>query len=200
MLPSAPLFGNLIDEKAKKYLWVDAATRSGVLGAVLAQKIIGDKNEKIIPTALDLDDPVHQIIFDKELTYTPAKLYTSLPIKLPKPLLVKTVPPNILPPEPLLGFTEEHVHESFFWSTVSILAFYGCQVPTTSALRSIAMKKLKSRILNNKLKGSTFNLDYEKYQDYMSKFGRGEVGMDPELYMVEALASGLHRPIIFIPS
>ncbi|RPH76274.1 MAG: hypothetical protein EHM77_09390 [Planctomycetaceae bacterium] len=143
MLTSAPLFGNLIDEKASKLLWVDAATTSGVLGAVLAQKTLGNKDEKVIPTTLDLDDPVHRIIFDKELTYTPAKLYTQLPITLPKPSELKTLPPNILPPEPLLGFTEENHHDSFFWSTVSILAFYGCQIPTTLALRNIALEKIK---------------------------------------------------------
>jgi hypothetical protein len=39
MLISQPLFSQLIDEKAEKYLWVDAETSSGVLGAVLAQKL-----------------------------------------------------------------------------------------------------------------------------------------------------------------
>jgi hypothetical protein len=41
LLTREPLFGNLIDEKAEKYLWVDAATSSGTLGAVLAQKTYG---------------------------------------------------------------------------------------------------------------------------------------------------------------
>ena len=34
-----PLFCNLIRENAVKYLWVDAASSSGCLGAVLAQRI-----------------------------------------------------------------------------------------------------------------------------------------------------------------
>jgi hypothetical protein len=44
----------ILSEKAEKYLWVDAATSSGVLGAVLAQKISSRENEKFVPVHLDL--------------------------------------------------------------------------------------------------------------------------------------------------
>jgi hypothetical protein len=60
MLISEPLFCHLIDPKATKYLFVDASTNTGCLSAVLLQRIDGEKEEKILPTALDLDDPVHQ--------------------------------------------------------------------------------------------------------------------------------------------
>ncbi len=73
MMISEPLFANLIDEKAEKFLFCDAATSTSTMGAVLLQKIKGC-NEKIVPTALDLDDEVHRIIFDKELPYEPARL------------------------------------------------------------------------------------------------------------------------------
>ncbi len=57
----------LVNEiKAEKYLWVDAATSTGVLGGVLAQKIIGTGEEKVVPTYLDLDDKVHRLIFDRQ--------------------------------------------------------------------------------------------------------------------------------------
>ncbi len=123
LLISEPLFGHLIDESAEKFLWVDAATTSGVLGGVLAQKIVGTGDEKVVPTFLDLDDKVHRLIFDKELLYEPCRLYTSLPIELPKPTSIRTVPPRITPLGDLLGFTEDNVHESFFWSTISTLPF-----------------------------------------------------------------------------
>ena len=201
LLTQAPLFGNLIDEKAEKFLWVDAATTSGVLGAVLAQKTFGKPNEKIIPDCLDLDDEVHRIIFDKELPYQPVQLYTSFPITMPKASALKTVPPKIENPGKLLGFTEENVHDSFFWSTISILALYGCNIPKSiMELRQMALKKLKSGILNNKLKDFTFNLNYNEYKQYLDNFGQGTVGMDPELYLAEAFASSIHRPIIFISS
>jgi hypothetical protein len=71
-----------------------------------------------------LDDEVHRIIFDKELSYEPVKLYTSLPIVLPAATAVKTIPPVINKEERLLGYTEENVHDSFFWSIISILTLY----------------------------------------------------------------------------
>ena len=201
MLINEPLFGNLIDEKADKLLWVDAATSSGVLGAVLAQKIVGKSGEKLIPECLDLDDEVHRILFDKELKYEPVKLYTSLPIPIPKPTLLKTVPPNILREEKLLGFTEENVHDSFFWSTISILALYNCALPTsTLELRNMALKNLKKGILNNKLKDFVFNLNFQEYQNFLIKFAQGKVGLDPEFYLAESLAKCLHRPITIVSS
>ena len=152
LMISEPLFNHLIDERAEKYLWVDAATSSGVLGAVLAQKKKGVKDEKIIPTCLDLDDPVHRIIFDKEFPYEPAKLFTSMPIVLPKPSLPKTTPPNINKSAKLFGFTTDNVHDSFFLSTASILALYNCKLPTsTNELRLLATKELKKGVLGLKM-------------------------------------------------
>jgi hypothetical protein len=114
LLVSAPLFNNLIDEGADKYMWVDASTTSGVIGCVLAQKKKGSKDEKIIPNYLDLDDPVHRIIYDRALPYEPATLYTELPIKIPPPSVRKTNPPNVEPDLPLKGFTPMTVKDSFF--------------------------------------------------------------------------------------
>ena len=198
MLISKPLFANLIDEKAEKFLFCDAATKSGVMGAVLLQRIQGN-NEKIIPTCLDLDDEVHRIIYDKELPYEPVKLYTSYPINLPKPSTARTRPPDILPSERLLGFTPENVHDSFFWSTISILALYNCQIlDSIRQYRQLAVKRLRTGVLNLKIKDFTFNLNYKDYQDYINAFLAGTAGMDPELYLAEALAIALYRPMILI--
>ena len=175
MLTQEPLFSNLIDEKAPKYLWVDAATSSGVLGAVLAQRTVGIKNEKRIPESLDMEDEIHRIIYDRELPYDPVKLFTSFPIEIQKPSVRKTVPPNILKLEPLLGFTPENVHESLFWSIISILALYNCTLPvSTLELRELAVKKLKRGILINKLKDFTFNLNYQDYHEFLDKFRKDQ--------------------------
>ena len=168
----------------------------------MLQKIKGC-NEKIVPTTLDLDDEVHRIIFDKELQYEPAKLYTSLPIVLPKPSVTKTRPPNILSERKLMGYPPDKVVDSFFWSTISILAIHNCVLPSsTLEYRKLAVKKLRNRkgALNDKIKDFTFNLNYKDYQEYISDFLAGKAGMDPELYLAEALATGLYRPMIFISS
>jgi hypothetical protein len=82
MITRTPLYASLIDEKAEKYLFVDAASSSGVLGAILLQRITGDQ-KKIVPDYLDLDNEVHRIIYDRELPVEPVRLYTSLPIIKP---------------------------------------------------------------------------------------------------------------------
>ena len=204
MLISQPLFSQLIDEKAEKYLWVDAATSSGVLGAVLAQKISSQENKKFVPVHLDLEDEVHQYIYDHELKYEPAKLYTSLPIERLTPTQRKTVPPVVTPEGPLLGYTEENVVDSFFWSVISVLTVYNCTPPeSTLALRAMAVKKLKSAncgIRNTKLRDFVFKMNFDKHKEYLQNFLRGTVGVDPEFLLVEAMAIALMRPIIVISS
>ena len=191
MLTREPIFCHLIKEHAEKYLWVDAATGSGVLGAVLAQKLDCKDTSKIVPPCLDLDDPVHRIIFDKEFAYEPATLYTNLPIELPKPSLRKTVPPKIKQNEPLLGFTKENVNDSFFWSTLSILAVYGCHIKATltpELLRKQAIQKAREGILDNKLKDFVFKLNREEYKNFVTDFLNGKTGLDPEYILAEATA------------
>ena len=203
MLITEPVFCHLIDEYAEKYLWVDAATGSGVLGAVLAQKVTPNSNTKVVPTVLDLDDPVHRLIFDKELQYEPATLYTETPIVLPKPSLRKTVPPVISQQKPLLGYTDENVHDSFFWSTLSILAIYGCVSKanlTPLDLRKLAVTKAKEGILATKLLDFVFNLDKDKYHKFLKDFTNGLVNVDSEYILVDALARQLSRPIVLLSS
>jgi hypothetical protein len=167
MMISSPLYGNLIDERADKYIYVDAASSTGVLGGVLLQKI-GNSSERYVPESLNLEDEVHSLIYDHQLPYEPATLYTSLPIELPKPSLRKIVPPNVHKELPLLGYTEENVMDSFFWSVVSVLALYNCKLPTSiDELKSLAVKNLKSGTLNNKLKDFVFNLNYNDYANYL---------------------------------
>ncbi len=115
---------------------------------------------------------------------------------------LKTRPPNVLPEGKLLGYTEENVVDSFFWSTISTLAIYNCVLPKdTKEYRTLAVKKMrKGTILNNKLKDFTFNLNYKNYQEFIDDFMQGKVGMDPDLYLAEALAMALHRPLIFLSS
>ena len=201
LLTSEPLYCNLIDEKADKYLWVDAATSSGVLGAVLAQKIVNNKGEKVLPIHIDLEDPVHQILYDLELPYMPCKLYTQLPIVLPKQSAVRTVPPKITPNEKYLGYREEQIPNSFFWSVLSVLAIYNCTLPVSiKQLREQAIKTLKKGILSKQLLDFTFGMNYDKYNEYLDAFKEERVGPDPNLYLIHALALCLYRPIIVISS
>jgi len=201
LLTKEPLYCHLIDEKAEKYLFVDAATSSGVLGGVLAQRIVGTNGEKVLPDYLDLEDPVHQIIYDLELKYIPCTLYTTLPIVLPKPALRKTIPPKITPVDKLLGFTTDNLHNSMFYSVLSVLALYNCSPPgTILEMREKTVKKLKQTILSRQLLDFQFNMDYEKFTNFLSDFKNGLIGPDETMYLIHALALCLYRPIIVISS
>jgi hypothetical protein len=177
MLVSAPLYNNLIDEGAEKFMWVDASTSSGVIGCVLAQKKKSSKDEKIVPNYLDLDNAVHRIIYDKALPYEPAPLFTELPIVMPPPSKRKTIPPNIEPEPPLLGFTPMTVKDSFFYSLLSLMALFNCAVKyTVLELRKMAIKQVKVSPLNNKIKDILFNRDLYRYHKWVDDFVSGKIG------------------------
>jgi len=196
---SEPLFNNLIDESAEKYLWVDASTTSGVVGAVLAQKKRGVPDQKIIPTCLDLDNPTHRVIFDRELNFEPVKIYTDLPITLPKPSAQKTNPPKVCVIKKFIEFEENNVHDSLFLGAASILAVYNCKpITSTIELRKLAVKEIKKGILGLKLRNFVFNNNYHKYKSYLDEFIKGQHNVDRNFYLVEGLAKALYRPIIII--
>jgi hypothetical protein len=170
-----------------------------VLGAVLAQRCTGAMQGDYVPPELDLSDKCHRMVFDHKPNYTPIQLFTSLPVQLPKPSLAKTRPPKVEENEPLLGYTVENVHNSFFWSVISILAVYGCKVPeSTLELRKAACKKMRQTVLNNKIKDFTFNLNHRRYKQFIDDFLAEKVGLDPDFYLAEALAIVLYRPIIIL--
>ena len=193
MMTSAPLYNKLIDEQADKLLWVDAATSTGALGAVLAQKVKGKSGEKVVPPALDLDNKVHQMIFDHEWNYQPAKIYLKIPIAPLTPTVAKTSPPKIISHEKFLGFTEDMVIDSFFLSTASLLAVYNCKPPqSTLEQRKMATKELKKGVLALKLRDFCFNNNYGKYKEFLTEFEQGKQSMDPNLLLAESLAQALY--------
>jgi hypothetical protein len=153
MLLQEPLFCNLIHPQAVKYLWVDAASSSGCLGAVLAQRIDPDDKAKILPLHIDLENPVQRIIYDKNLPYEPCLIQQKLPVVLCKITSTKTTPPIRKHEGKFYGFKPENVDNSLFWSYISVIAVYGCKIPeSTSELRKLATKETKRGILGIKLK------------------------------------------------
>jgi hypothetical protein len=118
---------------------VDAASSSGCLGEVLAQQIPGESTEGYLNEHIDLEDKVHQVLYDRQLLYMPATLYTSFPIKPRRVVAVRTVPPRRTERDPLHGFTEENWHDSLFWSIISLMVLYNCKIPSsTLELRQMA--------------------------------------------------------------
>jgi len=199
LLISKPLFCNLIRENATKYLWVDAASSSGCLGAVLAQRIQGTEDGTYLPTFLNLENPVHRVIYDKKLPYEPCQLYTSFPIESKKIGPIASIPPEVKDLDPMHGFTEQNWHDSLFWSVISQMVLYNCKIPTsTNELRKLATTEIKKGILGIKLKDQSFNNMHQNYRTYLQEFENGTHQVDKDLLLVDALARGLHRCIIII--
>jgi len=169
------------------------------LGAVLAQQINPEENEKPLPSHIDLEDPVHRLIYDNNLPYQPCKIYTTLPIILPKPTEVKTIPPNVGKIKKLYGFTEQNVHDSLFWSIISIYAVYNCKLPeSTIVLRKMAVKIIKDGIVGIKMKDLQFNNNHTNYRNFLAEFSEGKHNIDPNWLLVEALAKATFRCFIFL--
>jgi hypothetical protein len=201
LLLKEPLFSNLIREDATKLLWVDAASSSGCLGAVLAQQIEGVGTDQYLYEYLDLEDKVHQVIYNTKLPYQPAHLYTRFPIEKKRITLVKTVPPRSTERDPLHGFTSENWHDSLFWSIISLMVLYNCKVPSsTIELRKMATAELKKGILAIKLKNISFNNVHQEYKAYLDEFEAGRHTVDENLFLAQALALALHLCFIFISS
>ena len=82
-----------------------------------------------------------------------------MPIVLPKQSELKTVPPKVAKRELLKGYNAENVHNSLFWSIMSIYAIYGCKLPdSVNDLRKLAMNEIKKGILGIKLKDQSFTI------------------------------------------
>jgi hypothetical protein len=62
----------------------------------------------------------------------------------------------------------------------------------------MVVKKLKSTVLNAKLKDFCFNLNYNQYKNFLEDFLSGKANIDLNFYLAEALAQALYRPIIII--
>jgi hypothetical protein len=199
MLLQEPLFCNLIHPQAVKYLWVDAASSSGCLGAVLAQRIDPDDKAKILPLNIDLENPVQRIIYDKELPYEPCLIQQNLPVVLCKITSTKTTPPIRKHEGKFYGFKPENVDNSLFWSYISVIAVYGCKIPeSTSELRKLATKDTKRGILGIKLKDQSFDNVHMKYRTYLQEFEDGKHNVDKDWILIEALAKATYRCIIII--
>ena len=197
MLTQAPLYSNLIDPQAPKYLWVDASTSPGTIGAVLAQQTKGASTEKVVPACIDLDDPVHQYIFDNSLPYEPVEVLNQMPTEKYKKEQ-PSKPPNVKKTEALLGYTEETAPDSLFWSIIALLHASLCTLLTVGDLRKMAVKKVKSTQLGYKMRDFTFNLNTREYHQFMEQFQYWQGPVDSEYILIEALALALYRPFIII--
>ncbi len=71
-----------------------------------------------------------------------------------------------------------------------------CNLPTSiEGLREQAVKKLRQGILGKQLLDFTFQMSYDRYNDFLDKFKLGTVGPDPNMYLIHSMALCLHNDL-----
>ena len=157
------------------------------------------ETDKYLPNFINLETPVHCIIYDKKLPYESCKLYTNFPKEVKKFSLPATIPPNVNKLDPMHGFTKQNWYDSLFWSIISQMVLYNYKIPTSvNELRKLATTELKKGILAIKLKDSIFNNVHSDYRTYLQELGNGAHQVDQDLLLVHTLAQALHHCIIII--
>ena len=101
---------------------MDAASSSGCLG------IQETETDTYLPNFINLETPVHCIIYDKKLPYESCKLYTNFPKEVKKFSLPATIPPNVNKLDPMHGFTKQNWYDSLFWSIISQMVLYNHRI------------------------------------------------------------------------
>jgi hypothetical protein len=101
-----------------------------------------------------------------------------------------------------LGYRENDLKDSIYWSMLSILSLYGAQVKNSILeYRSMAVKEVrKGGILGIRLKDQSFNNNHAEYRQFLDEYERGEHFPDKDLILIQALAKTIHRCFIFISS
>jgi hypothetical protein len=121
-----------------------------------------------------------------------------LPIVVPKRSEIKTTPSKVVKKDKYHGFSETEIHNSFFWSVLSIFALYNCKLIDIPELKKQITKEIKKGILGIKLKDALFNNNQRNYREYLIDFENDKAAPDPHFIVVEALARILHRPVILL--
>ena len=93
------------------------------------------------------------------------------------------------------------MHNSLFWSILSIYAVYECNLPdSVYDLRKLAVNEIKKGILGIKLKDQSFNNHHNNYRTFLQEFESGMHNIDKDWLLVEALAKATFRCMIFLSS
>ena len=159
LLTKTPLFSNIIAPHLPKILFTDASASNGAsFSAVLGQVETLTPDKLCLPKSLSLQDPVHQIIYNRRLCFEPIDIYFHEEFIPKSKLNVKTklspIPNTEYLKTPYLGFSEEKVKDSLFISIRSIQYNYQCKLLNVSEMRKNTIKRagdsivLKHKILD----------------------------------------------------
>ena len=197
-LTETPLFSNIIDPSKPKVLFTDASSNNkACFSAVLGQLTCPLASNPTVPDYLHLDDPTHQIIFDKKLNFEPVPLYINNQVQKSNNGLYDFTYLS----DPLFGFTSENVNDSIFISIRSIQTIYKCTVIDISTLRQQIIQKLnKSLYIKQSIISHDFDNQTHRFKQFTSDILSGSNPLDTQLLMLNIISQVLNRCLIIVSS
>ena len=199
-LAQGPIFSKLVDLSAPKVILTDAAgTDRGSFSAVLGQIVKPERESKVLPVGYNLEDPIHQILYDQRMPVQP------LPLQLDEED-IKTYQKRIKddqPPEyqyltdPHLGYKPEDSTNSLGISLKLLLESSGVQTTLDDILKRTS-STIRTTMLRHKYIEFVFNKDKQAFLTFIKKLESGNIQVDAKQYIFEALAIAMYRPVVVI--
>ena len=199
-LAKGPIFSKLVDLSAPKVILTDAAgTDRGSFSAVLGQIVRPERESKVLPVGYNLEDPIHQQLYDQRMPVQP------LPLQL-EDEDIKTYQKRVKddqPPEyeylsdPHLGYNPTDSSNSLGISLKLLLEFGAVQTPVADILKRTSTT-IRTTILRHKYIEFIFDGDKQAFQQFIKKLENGHIQVDSKQYIFEALSIAMYRPIVVI--
>ena len=199
-LTSAPIFSKIINPFAPKIVFSDASSASdGCFSAVVCQVISAKERKNAPPGYLDLDNPCHSIILERDILCIPTSY--SKPNEKYKDYISRVNPDY--PPEyefltaEYRGLTKDTFNHSLNM-TLETLFLIHCMTKPLTDYGEKCLKKISTGLRRLEIKEfvcKNNNSDFERYKYELSK---GYFAIDSELYIIDILAEVLMRGIMVI--
>ena len=204
-LKQGPIFANMILVGSPMILFVDASSSNdGSFAAVLCQVISPKHRKETVPSWLFLEDPCHVIILNKKLPCIPAdtkqddesiKNYTQR-------ININYPPASDYLEEEYFGLTEKEFPYSLTFTLASLLALHNCSMTCQEIGTKLAseIQKGTMKMIKLQLKQFFLNNSSEELKMYSNDLKQGRFRVDRNLYIIDALAIILQRPITVVSS
>ena len=199
-LTSAPIFSKIINPFAPKIVFSDASSASdGCFSAVVCQVISAKERKNAPPGYLDLNNPCHSIILERDILCIPTSY--SKPNETYKDYISRVNPDY--PPEyeflteDYRGLTKETFNNSLNM-TLETLFLIHCMTKPLVDYGEKCLKKISTGLRRLEIKEFVCQNNNDYFDRYKRELSEGYFTIDTELYIIDILAEVLMRGIMVI--
>lgn len=200
-LTTGPIYSNIIDMNAAKLIFSDmSGGTNACYSAVLCQVVYPKEGQNTVPANLNLLDKCHAVLYDHKIMAYP------LPLKHKDQLLknylkrITSGPPDFSYLEtPFLGFSEADAPNSLGICLKLMLDVSGCSINFHDLCKSIS-SHIRSTVKRYSFIDFIFNKDIKQFDMYIKELEAGRFMIDKKLYIFDAIAECLFRPVSVISS